>query len=91
MLYLLIYQNPSAYIETLNYLDSPDNCPFYSTSMEDPLHYWDHAPWKITPLSVKDSMGKADVESRDFGPAIFSWPTFLPLIVTPSMAFVCRV
>ena len=91
LLHLIIHQNPSAYIETLDHLDSLDACPFYSTSIEDPLHYWDHSPWRITPLSVKDQIGDAHVESRDFGLAAFSWPTFSPLTVAPSMAFVCRV
>ena len=81
LLYLIIHQNPSMYIKTLDHLDSLDICPFYSSFMEDPLHYWDHFPWKITPSSMKDQIGGADVESRDFGPPALSWPTFSPLTV----------
>ena len=72
LLHLIIYQNPSVYSETLDHLDFPDACQFYSTSMEDPLDYWDHSPRRFTPLLVKDQMGDADVESQDFGPAAFS-------------------
>ena len=91
LLHLIIYQNMSAYIKTLDYLDSLDVSPFYSTSMEDPLHYYNHSPWKITPSLVKNQIGDANIESRDFGPAAFSWPTLSSLTVAPSMAFVCRV
>ena len=30
--------------------------------MEDPIHYWDYSPWKITPSSVKDQMAEVDVD-----------------------------
>ena len=90
-LHLIIHQNSSAYIETLNHIDSLDSCLFYSTSTEDPLYYWNHSPETITLLSVKDQMGKANIESQDFCPAAFSWPTFSPLNVAFSIAFICRI
>ena len=45
-----------------DHLDSLDHYAFYSTSMEDPLHYWDHSSWRITQLLVKDQIGEVDVE-----------------------------
>ena len=42
-LHLIIHQNLSVYVETIDHLDSVDPCPFYSTCIEDPLYYWDHS------------------------------------------------